>query len=357
MTNCPGVTARSAFIRWAVLGAIAAAILLWAQSTAVGGIEGLLQVGETSNLRPLIEEQLGDVPLAPGPGHDGQISYAIGLDLNGDEVGPLLDHAAYRYRRILYPLVASGFGFFEGTTLLIGLIVVTILSTAVAAGATAAIATKVGLVDWVALAVLLNPGVWLSVRLLTSDMLALALMMLGLLALGSRLAKPATSFALSTLAKDVFVVTPIGLAIGRDRKRWVIAGISLLVLLGWMTWLTLRFGDGFTGRGNVSLPFVGIVNGAANWPNLETEELFYLAFALITLVAGMVLGIFRRSWLRWPILGWTALAVISSNWVWDFGNNAARAFAPLTILVVLSFGREDGQTTAATGESAASVTH
>ena len=80
----------------------------------MGGIEGLLQVGETSDVRPLIESQLGEVPLAPGSGHDGQIYYAIGLDLDGDEVGPLLDHAAYRYRRILYPLVASGFGLFDG---------------------------------------------------------------------------------------------------------------------------------------------------------------------------------------------------------------------------------------------------
>ncbi len=349
------MTARSAFIRWAVIGAVAAGILLWAQSRAVGGIEGLLQVGETSNLRPLIETQLGDVPLAPGPGHDGQIYYAIGLDLNGDEVGPLLDHAGYRYRRILYPLVASGFGILEGQALLIGLILVTVVATAVAAGATAAIATLVGLSDRVALAVLLNPGVWLSVRLLTSDTLALALMMLGLLALGSRLVLPAASFALSTLAKDVFVVTPIGLAFGRDRKRWAIAGISLLVLLAWMTWLTITFGDGFTGRGNVSLPFVGIVASAPNWADLDVEELIYLAFALVTLVAGLVVGITRKGWLRWPILGWSALALISSDWVWDFGNNAARAFAPLTVLVVLSFGREVVQATAGTEESSGSV--
>jgi hypothetical protein len=329
--------------------------LLWAQSTAVGGIEGLLQVGETSNLRPLIEGELGEVPLAPGPGHDGQIYYAIGLDLNGDEVGPLLDHAGYRYRRILYPLLASGLGTLDGSALLIGMILITVVATAVAAGATAAIATRVGLSEWAALAVLLNPGVWLSVRLLTSDTLALALMMLGLLALGSRLALPATSFALSTLAKDVFVVTPIGLAFGRDRKRWAIAGISLLVLLAWMTWLTITFGGGFTGRGNVSLPFVGIVTSAANWAELDVEELVYLAFALVTLVAGLVVGITRKGWLRWPILGWTALALISSNWVWDFGNNAARAFAPLAVLIVLSFGHEAIQATAATAEASGSV--
>ena len=337
-----------------MIGAVAPAILLWAQSEAVGGIEGLLQVGETSDVRPLIQSQLGNIPLAPGPGHDGQIYYAIGLDLSGDEVGPLLDHAGYRYRRILYPLLASGFGLLEGSALLIGMIVVTIASTAVAAGTTAAVATRVGISEWAALAVLLNPGVWLSVRLLTSDTLALALTTAGLMALGARLAVPAVSFALSTLAKDVFVVTPIGLAVGRDRKRWILAGISLLVLAAWMTWLTLTLGDGFTGRGNVALPFVGLVDGSANWPNLDLEELVYLGFGLVTVLTGLVVGIARRTWLRWSILGWTGLALISSNWVWDFGNNAARAFAPLAVLVVLSFGRDVAQATAATAESSGS---
>jgi hypothetical protein len=356
------VSARSAFIRWAVIGAVAAAILLWAQSEAVGGVEGLLQVGETSDVRPLIESQLGEVPLALGPGHDGQIYYAIGLDLSGDEVGPLLDHAGYRYRRILYPLLASGFGLLEGTPLLVGMIVITIASTAVAAGATAAIGTHAGIGEWAALAVLLNPGVWLSVRLLTSDTLALALMMVGLITLGLKLAWPAVGFALSTLAKDVFVVTPLGLGVSRDRKRWVLAAVSLLVLLAWMTWLTVTFGDGFTGRGNVALPFVGIVDGSANWPNLDVEELVYLGFGLVTVLAGLIVGITRRSWLRWPILGWTALALVSSNWVWDFGNNAARAFAPLAVLVVLSFGPkadpvpETAQTAAAAGEPSGSAT-
>lgn len=339
-----------------MIGAVASAILLWAQSAAVGGVEGLLQVGETSDVRPLIEAELGDIPLAPGPGHDGQIYYAIALDLSGDEVGPLLDHAGYRYRRILYPLLASGFGLLEGTPLLIGMIAVTIASAAVASGATAAVATRVGISEWAALSVLLNPGVWLSVRLLTSDTLALALMMVGLMTLGARLALPAVSFALSTLAKDVFVVTPIGLAMGRDRKRWVLGGISLLVLLAWMTWLTITLGDGFTGRGNTALPFMGLVDATANWTNLEVEELTYLGFGLVTVLAGLIIGIGKKTWLRWPILGWTGLALISSNWVWDFGNNAARAFAPLAVLIVLSFGRpEADQATAATGEPSGSI--
>ena len=350
------MSAKSTFSKWAVLGALAAGILIWAQAGALGGLEGMLQVGETSDLRPLVEDQLGAIPLAPGPGHDGQIYYAIGLDLDGNEVGPLLDHAAYRYRRVLYPALASGFGLLEGRALLIGMILITIVSTAAASGATAVVATRIGLKDWFALAVLLNPGVWLSIRLLTSDTLALALMMLGLLALGGRVALPAGMFALSTLAKDVYLVTPLGLGISRDRRRWWIAGVSVIALLAWMTWLTITMGDGFTGRGNLALPLMGIVAGAANWQALDVEEMVYLGFGLLSVAAGIAIGVFRSTWLRWPILGWTALALISSNWVWDFGNNAARAFAPLAVLIALSFGRPSDNIVDQTVTDASSAT-
>ena len=178
------------------------------------------------------------------------------------------------------------------------MIVVTILSTAVAAGATAAVATRVGISEWAALAVLLNPGVWLSVRLLTIDTLALASDDgWAHWPWGCDLPCPRRSFALSVLAKDVYrghADRPRRQgAIGR--RWWVLAGISLLVLLAWMTWLTVTLGDGFTGRGNLALPFVGIVDGSANWPNLDLEELVYLGFGLVSVVAGIVVGVGSRA--------------------------------------------------------------
>jgi hypothetical protein len=39
-------------------------------------------------------------------------------------------------------------------------------------------------------------------------------------------------------------------------------------------------------------------------------------------------------------VAWTALAIVSSNWVWDFGNNVARAFAPIMVLCALSICRD-----------------
>lgn len=327
---------RAAFWTWAVLGAVAAGLMLGAQAAAMGGVSGLLQVGANSALRPIIETELGEVPLAPGPGHDGQISYAIGLDLQGEVVPGLLDHGAYRYRRVLYPLVASGFGLLDGHALLWGMILMTVVSTAVATGTVAALSRRLGRSDWLALVVMLNPGVWLSIRLLTSDVLALALMVVALATVQLSRRWSASAFAASVLAKDVYLATPAGLASDGPRRRWLLAAAPLVALIAWMTWLTWTLGDGFTGRGNLALPFTGIWEGSANWGNLDPDEWLDLGFALASVAAGLVYSAIGSGWLRWSILAWSLLGVVSSNWVWDFGNNAARAFAPIVVLIALS---------------------
>ncbi len=346
------VPVRESALRWALVGGVAAAILVAAQAAAVGGPAGLLQVGEASALRPLIEEQLGEVPLAPGPGHDGQIYYAIGLDLDGSEVGPLLDHAGYRYRRILFPFLASGFGLVQGSGLLWGMIVLVVVSTALASGVVAATARRLGLSDWVALSVILNPGVWLSVRLLTADVIAIALMALGLYGFVRRSSSAGTGFALAALTKDVFVLTPLGLTLSEPGQWRRVAVLPLTALGAWSLWLTLTMGQGFTPRQNLTWPGKGMVDAWANWVHLGGEEWFYLAFTFGSVAAGLVTGL-RRGWLRWPLLGWSLLALISSNWVWDFGNNAARAFAPILVLVALASGQLTAGADSPTGSEAA----
>jgi hypothetical protein len=327
---------RTAFWKWAVLGAVAAGLMLAAQAAAMGGVGGLLQVGANSALRPIIEAELGEVPLAPGPGHDGQIFYAIGVDLQGEMVPGLLDHGAYRYRRVLYPLVASGFGLLDGHALLWGMILVTVVSTAVATGTVAALSRRFDRSDWLALVVLVNPGVWLSIRLLTSDVLALALMVVALATVQLSRGWSTGAFAASVLAKDVYLATPAGLSMSRTRTKWLFTIIPLASLVAWMSLLSLGMGDGFTSRGNLALPFTGIWEGSANWGNLDADEWLDLGFALASVAAGLAYSAIGSGWLRWSILAWSLLGVVSSNWVWDFGNNAARAFAPIVVLIALS---------------------
>lgn len=330
------MTTKGAFGKWSLLGGIAAGILILAQINAVGGYSGLLQVGEVSRLAPLIEAEVGDLPLAPNKGHDTQIYYAIAIDLGGERMPELFDHGPYRYRRILYPAVASVFGLVDGTALLTSMVVLTILGAAASTGLVAAIANRRGRSDWWALAVLLNPGVWLSTRLLTADIMALALMLLGLywFLVGRRGA--AFAFALSGLAKEIYLLTPGVLAISRDRTRWKLIIVPAIALVGWMTWLTMTMGNAFTGRGNVGWPFVGIIEASPVWRTFDTGDVLYLVFALASVALGLLHAVFVKSWLRWPILSWAILGLVSSSWVWDIGNNPARVFAPILVLVAIA---------------------
>ena len=323
------------FLKWFAIGAVAAGFLAWSQSNEVGGLAAMLQVGETSELRPYIEAELGPIPLARGNGHDGQIYYAMGLDLIGDEAPELVDHGGYRYRRILFPLISSLGGLLGGEALLWGMVVVTVAATGLAAGMVAVLARHHGRSELFALAVLLNPGIWLSIRLLTADTLAIATMTVGLLALILGRPRGWLWFSLSVLSKDVYLATPGGLAVSRELSRWRLVAIPAAVLIAWMTWVSLAIGDGFTGRGNLAWPFTGIVESWGHWSGLAGDDLVYLVFALLSVLTGLVYGAWAGGRLRWPILAWSVLGVISSNWVWDFGNNAARVFAPIVILIAI----------------------
>lgn len=295
-------------------------------------------------MAPLIEAEVGQLPLAPGKGHDTQIYYAIAMDLGGDHMPDLFDHGPYRYRRILYPAVASVFGLVDGEALLFAMVAITLISAATATGLTAAIATDRGSSDWWALAVLLNPGVWLSVRLMTADIMALSLMLLALYwFLRDRKWAAAIIFAMSGLTKEIYLLTPGSLAISRDRKRWSLILVPVAALIAWATWLSFTMGNAFTGRGNIGLPIVGMIEAFPVWQTFDTPDLFYLFSALAMVAVGLAHSVFIKSWLRWPILAWSALGVISSSWVWDIGNNAARVFAPIVVLVALAqAGRSGG---------------
>ena len=341
------MTARALALRWFLLAVVVGVVLVWAEAQSSDGLAGLLRVGDESVARPIVEEELGTVPLTEGFGHDGQFFYAVGIDLNGDVMSERAGDWAYRYRRILYPLVASGFGLLDGKALLYGMVATSILSFAVAAAAAAWITHRLGVSEWLVLAILINPGIWLAVRLLTSDTLALALMLVGLAAV---LAKRRTSpipLALSLLAKEVYLPTPAGIAVSRDRRRWLDFLIPLAVLLAWLAWLSSTMTSGFTPRNNLAFPATGLIDAASNWPSMGSADWFYLILAFVFVAAGVVAAAVMKGWLRWPMLAWVAVALISSEAVWEFGNNAARVFAPIAVLIALNAARAEPETVAA----------
>ena len=331
-------------VAWFLIGVVVALFLAWLQVRSLGNDwTGLVNAGETSALRPLIEAELGPVAPVERAGHDGQFSYLMAVDpLGRGPAHDLFDHGAYRYRRILLPALASGFGSWTGPTALAGLIVWSAIGMGLATAAIADLGSSFGGSRWVVAGVLANPGIWLSIQLLTPDVLALGLA-LGGVALWRRGLQVwgVAALALAALAKDQYVLVAAGLAgwewfrANRRTATLIMVG-SATPLLIWSLWLTAAMGEGLTARGNFSVPLIGIIDAARGWTETSSKD---LAFSLIAL-AGLVLAAFtpflvRSSLLRWLIWPWVALAVFSSGWVWDLGNNALRVFAPLLTLAVL----------------------
>ncbi len=143
------------------------------------------------------------------------------------------------------------------------------------------------------------------------------------------------ALALAALAKDQYLMVAAGLAgfewfRAHRREAVILVAGAATPLVIWSIWLTGTMGQGFTPRSNLSVPLVGIFEAAPGWAQNGAAN---LTFALITafglLLAIVVLYFVRSSFLNWMTLPWVILALISSEWVWKFGNNSLRVFAPL----------------------------
>lgn len=338
------------FWRWFLFGCLTAAFLTIVQAQAVDGMSGLLSVGEQSPLRELIETELGEVPLAQGRGHDGQVTYAIALDLAGSYVPDLLDHGGYRYRRILMPAASSLFGTLSGESLLLGMVITNILSLGLASGSLALILAIQERSPWAQLGLLANPGVWLSVRLLTVDLLAIALSLAGLvLILKRRPVGAVVMFCLAALTKDQYIIVAVGASLmAAARSRWKTAAVMsagpAITLAAWSGYVATKMPSALSPRGNFTWPFVGIIEAARVWHTTPTSDivLSVLTVCAVTLTAVRLLTVARnRQYL--PFMGpWLIMAILASSWIWDFGNNAIRVFAPVIIWLAidLAYGRQ-----------------
>jgi len=327
---------------WFIVGALVAGFALWSQlRTLEGELSFVLRVGNESGTRPLIEEELGPIPLTKGLGHDGQYSYLIARDPFGlDGLPDLADDGAYRYRRALYGWLAGGLGLLPPRAALLGLVAWTIAGFGLATAATADVASLIGARSWAVLGVLGSLGLWLSVQLATADALAMALAMLAVsLALRRRTRWAVLSLAAAALTKDAYLLFGIGLAgwtvfAGRRRPAVAIAVVPVIPLALWIGWLSWQVGDGLSTKANFSGPLVGLVESFSEWES--PGDLAQATVALAALVGALIVVVVTRHRLiAWLAVPWIVVALVSSVVVWGDGNNAVRAFAPLWLFMWL----------------------
>jgi hypothetical protein len=257
------------------------------------------------------------------------------------------DFPWYRYRRILYPLLAGGFGFFGPKTTLYGLIVWSCIGAGLIGLATADLCYQWRLDRWTLILSLSNLGILQSAALLTSDVLATGLALTGLALWIRRWELTAIVFlCLAALARETSLLFAWSIALVAWQERRLgralaVAILPALPVLVWSAATRVFLPDTRSAVHNVSWPFLGIVESAAGWWTMEDGigQVATGAFAIAMIATALALvPLCQNKYLLWGMVTWALMGILSSRWVWMFPANAIRALAPLWTFLVLAVG-------------------
>jgi len=196
-------------------------------------------------------------------GYDGQFSYMMAVELDPQTVAPHLDRPAYRYQRILLPLLARAVALGDAGAVPWALLLLGVVSAAAGTAAVARIMLDHGQWEGYALGYGLWVGVVASVGLFLHEALAYGLVALAWLAFRrSKDGWGAVGLTLSLFAKETtlpFVVAALAVhaaGSGADRRRRLWIGCGLVAFLIWQLWLWRIFGEpGIGSGGAMSTPF------------------------------------------------------------------------------------------------------
>jgi hypothetical protein len=288
---------------------------------------------------PYGERLLGSVATRHGGGHDGQSFFIQANDpwyLHPEEHAALLDRPVYRAQRMLFPMIAGGFGFFPPDAIVWAMLLTNLLALAIGAFLAAKLAVAWGGPAWLGLWVPLNVGLLFELDIGGSGILAYVCCLGALYALTRERLWPAAGlFAAAALSRETMVAFAAGVFLlwwfDRRRALWPIVLTPLVAMVVWNAYLWFRLqgvpGVG-GGTGNFGLPFLGIAQAAGSWVDDPVDLLFSLVF-LAVIVAFVPLALRGRLPIAWGALPFAALAIILSVNVWREPFNSARAIAPI----------------------------
>jgi hypothetical protein len=204
-------------------------------------------------------------------GYDGQFVYYIARDPSPQTVAPLLDVPAYRYQRILLPLLARIISLGNPLVLPWVLALLGILAQAIGTWVVAERLSGWGASRWYALVYGLWAGFVLSIRLDLPEPLAYGLIAGALLLVGrERHGLSWLLYALALFAKEVtifFIAAQLFAYVLQRRWRYALAlgVVALLPYVLFQGWLWSVFGQPGIGSGGEMatafewIPFLGIL--------------------------------------------------------------------------------------------------
>jgi hypothetical protein len=218
------------------------------------------------NPRAFILERPPGVPVSKrgNVGYDGQYSYMLAINPLGSVRG--LDQPAYRYQRIVYPMLVKLFSLGRADWVPWVMVGVNLAAAVLGCAALGVLIARRGRSPWLALVFILSIGYLLAIRMDLNEPLAFALALSGWLAFEDEaLALSVVLFALSGLSKEVGLVFPATLAVyeffGRHGRKGLALLASFIPYVLWYVYLFFAFGATEEARAQSHLmwiPFSGI---------------------------------------------------------------------------------------------------
>ena len=298
---------------------------------------------------------LGDVATRPNFGHDSKFFFAQANDplyLQPERHAVVLDRPFYRGHRMLFPMIAGGFGLFPPGVIVWSMLVTNLLAMGVGALLAARLAIRWGASPWLGLAVPLNIGLILELEIDGAGVVAYACCVGAVYALVTdRAWAAALLFAGATLARewrdrilecvregvdiidhgDASDAECLDAMLEHRTFLWRIVSVPLLAMAAWHVYLRFRLA-GVSGVGqrleNFAAPFVGIWQAFRLWAK-DPGDLFTGMAILVILVVFTVLAIRSRSPIAWGALPFVGLATVLSVHTWRYPLDIARALAPV----------------------------
>ena len=222
------------------------------------------------------------------PGYDGQFNYYIASTLSPQAVVEHLDVPAYRYQRILYPLLARLLALARPAWIPWTLLSLNLFAHALGTAGLAAYLEGKGLKGWYALSYGLWVGLIAPVGLDLNEPLSYALVIAAWLLLERRRPQAAAAcLGLALFAKETALIFWFAALAGTllgSRDRRLLVGLSAggLAFAAWQLWLLTQFGRLGLGSGGEMathfewIPFMGLWR--VGTVNLRVLVLFLIIF-------------------------------------------------------------------------------
>ena len=309
----------------------------------------LVSFGEKATaVREYAEERLGSVTLRAEQGHDGKFFFVQANDpwlMDPAENASVLDRPLYRSQRMLFPVMAGGFGVFPPEVIVWAMVVLNLLALGVGTWVVAVVASDMGGSPWLGLAFALNLGFISEMNIGGAGIVAAAAAFGAVLAfLRGRDGWGTVMLVLAVLSREAMLIAAVGSAwwLWREnRRRASLLALAFPLSAVGLWALYLRFRLGWDQPGpqvqEIGIPFQGFISAASSWLGDPVDLIIGVAvmFLLVLYARRVVLS---GHLVGSAFLGFVLLAVVFTEQVWRSYFDITRAVAPvITSFVLLMF--------------------